>query len=143
MDLSFDLETLTDGNDRELWNKQCYHVKLMFSTPLKSSLAKIIRDDDSVKDRPHLIWQNLVAYYEDSTMVRSNASLIDICLFQLCTSQFNLRMDFLARFLSKIDIYNDFADKKMSRSTCISHLNRAISKDKILNTKVTSTNKDE
>ena len=31
----------------------------------------------------------------------------------------------------------------MSRSTCISHLNRAISKDKILNTKVTSIKKDE
>ena len=31
----------------------------------------------------------------------------------------------------------------MSRPTCISHLNRAISKDKILNTKVTSIKKYE
>ena len=52
-------------------------------------------------------------------------------------------MDFLAKFLSKIDSYNNFADKKMSRSTCISHMNRAISKEKILNTNVTSIKKDE
>ena len=115
----------------------------MFSTHLKTSLAKMIRNDDSVKDRPHLIWQNLVAYYENSALAQSNANLIAIGLSKLHTSQFNSRMDFLAKFLSKIDRYNDFADKKMSHSTCISHLNRAISEDKILNTKVTSIKTNE
>ena len=60
MDLSFDPETLTNGNDRELWNKQCDQVKLMFNTCLKTPPAKMIRNDDSVKDRPHLIWRNLL-----------------------------------------------------------------------------------
>ena len=74
-------KTLTNGDDRELWNKQCEYVKLLFNNHIETPpLAKMIRDDDSVKDRPHLIWQNLVTYYEDSAMARSNASLIAICL---------------------------------------------------------------
>ena len=136
MDLSFDPKTLNNGDDRKLWNNQYDQVKLMFNTYLKTSLAKMICDYDSVKNRPHLILQ-------DYSMARSNASLISICLYQLYTSQFTSRMAFLAKFLSKIDHYNYFSDKKMSRSTCISHLNRAISKYKILNTEVTSIKKDE
>ena len=143
MDSSFDPKTLTNGNDRELWNKKFNQVKLMFNTCIKTPLAKMICNNDSVKERPHLIWKNIVAYYEDSAMAQSNPSLIAICLSQIHTSQFTLRMDFLAKFLSKIDCYNHFADKNMSHSICISHLNRAISKDKILNTKVTSIKKDE
>ena len=138
VDLSFDTKTLTNSDDREVWNKQCYYVNLLFNNHIKTSLAKMINNDDSVKDRPHLIWQNLVAYYEDYTMARSNTELIAIGFYQLHTSQFNSRMDFLAKFVSKIDRYNDFSVKKMSHSTCISHLNRAISEDKILNTEVKS-----
>ena len=99
--LSFDPKTLTNGNYRELWNKQCDYVNLLFNNHIKTSLTKIIRDDDSVKDRPHFIWQNLIAYYEDSAMTQSNASLIGIGLSQLRTSQFNSHMHFLAKFLYK------------------------------------------
>ena len=130
LDLSFDPKTLTNGNDKELWNHQCDYVNLLFNTHIKTLLAKIIHNDDSIKGRPHLIWKNLVAYYENYTLAKSNASLISIGLSQLRKSQFKSCMDFLANFLSLINHYNDFADKRMSRSTCISHLNRAISEDK-------------
>ena len=39
VDLSFDPKTLTDGDDRELWNNQSDQVKLMFNTYLKTPLA--------------------------------------------------------------------------------------------------------
>ena len=45
-------------------------------------------------------------------------------------------MEFLARFLSEIHHYNDFADEHMSSSTCLAHLNAAISEDEVLNAKV-------
>ena len=50
----------------------------MFNTCLKTSFAKMIWYDDSVKGKLHLIWKNLVAYYEDSAMARSNPSLVAI-----------------------------------------------------------------
>ena len=81
VDVSFDPKTLTNCYDREIWNKNCDHVNTMFNTHLKTSLAKMIRNDDSVKDRPHLLnWNNLVTYYGDYIVALSNASIIAICL---------------------------------------------------------------
>ena len=97
MNLSFDPNTLTNGNDEELWNQKCDHINLLFNIHIQTSLAKMICDDDSVKDRPHLIWQNLLSYYENSTLVQSNASLIAIGLSQLCKSQSNSLMAFFIK----------------------------------------------
>ena len=45
-------------------------------------------------------------------------------------------MEFLEKFLSKLNRYNDFSNEKMPYLTCITHLNMEISEDEVLNTKV-------
>ena len=136
VDPSFDTKTLVDGNDKELWKQQSNYVLLLFNTHIQAPLGIMIRDQEAVKDHPHLIWQQLIDFYEDSALAQANASLIGVSLTQLRTSQFNTRMDFLAKFLGEINCFNEFSDEKMSSSTCVLYLNIAILEDKVLNSEV-------
>lgn len=74
--LKLNTKTLTTGNDKELWDQQLDNVNLLFNNHIKTTMGKMICDDDLVLNRPHLIWQNIVAFYKDSSLVHSNASLI-------------------------------------------------------------------
>ena len=92
--------------------------------------------DELVLNRPHLIWQKLVAFYNDSVPTHSNASLISIGLAALQNSQFDTRMDFLVKFLEELHYYNTYSEEMMAPATCIFNLNGAIAEDKILNSEV-------
>ena len=80
-----------------------------------------------------LFGNNSSLFYEDSALAQANAILIGVSLIQLRTSQFNTRMEFLAKFLGEINCFNEFSDEKMSSSTCVSYLNIEISEDGVLN----------
>ena len=82
----------------------------------------MICNDDYVIKSPHLISKNLVAYYEDSALAYSNASLIDIRLATVQTNQFDMHMDFLLKLLEELHCHNQYSNKKMAPATCIANL---------------------
>ena len=128
--------TLVNGDDRKLWKQQSDYVLLLLNTHIQATLSIMIRNQEDVKDLPHLIWRRLIAFYEDYALAQANASPIGVGLTQIRTSQLNTRMEFSAKFLGEINCFNELSNENMSSSTCLLYLNIAISENKVLNSKV-------
>ena len=58
-------------------------------------------------------------------------------------SQFDKCIEFLVKFLFGIHCYNEYVNKRMSSSICLTHSNIAISDSAVLNTKVARINIDK
>ena len=82
------------------------------------------------KHKPHVVWQEILKYYKKSDIAKANATLAGTSLDIIRSDQFDTRTEFINKFQSLVNTYNDIASVPMTDPLLIDKLEIATSNDK-------------